>query len=639
MRNDPLLYVFRRDTIAPSAYDTVLFGVFRAPYAPDVACILVLIGLVTAVACAGVARRRAGGWLWAAYAATGVAFTALTFLVSDPWDEVFINLRHSDYLAEYGSFSFQRHQPVEGIVDFLPYFVLGLLHKLGAPLFDSSLLMSLAGGLACLGAMVSLQRAVGMPDHTRALACAGLSLLPPLAYNAGQGFATTLLAAAALWSAQLLFFAERPRLGFCLLATIPLIRLEGALFVALFWGLWAGQQLLQDKQHRVQRLGRALLIGVALAVPTLLLTTYRLLHYGSAVPAPVRYKSTLGSLYYFQIGLENLQLDLIGGGALGFIVVCAVSFGLLFGGSRASLDSVSASKARLLMLLTGAFLVYVLPYYVSGGDWFPHYWGRYMLPFTVFSAATAVALSWLASTQGTPRRKQLAAASAALVLLGYLLPVLMPSSADYYSPLAQLWRHIDKEAPGRGDLRVQRLSQVGLHLGATTRPDDVIASSELATVMFHAKRDALDLLGVTNEAIIAEPLVERPLPFAQPVVHRRKTPDLIARARPAIVFPYDFYVDGMRVAPQLDDSDERVTQRTHTELVVWHEHMTFRGMRPQRLFELGYTVLVAIQRDFAAMYFVSKDALQPHLRRLKQQGFVQTLPPPTEAAVHAAAAP
>lgn len=638
MPSKPLLYVFRRDSIAASAYDTVLFGVFRAEHAPDIARIVLVTAWLAAVAFAVVARRRASGWLAASYVATCVAFTALTFLVSDPWDELFINLRHSDYLAEYGSFSFHRAKPVEGIIDFLPYFALGLVHKLGAPLFDSSLVMSLVAGLACLGAMVSLQRAVGLPGYARALACAGFSLVPPLAYNAGQGFATTVFTAATLWSAYLLFVAKRQRLGLGLLAIIPLIRLEGALLVGLFWALWAAQQLLQDRKRRSRLVVEALLVGVAVALPTFLLSAYRFLHYGSVVPAPVRYKSSLGSWFYFKIGVDNLQLDLIGGGTLGFILVGGISFGLLFGGSRDTVDATLASKARLLLLLTSGFLVFVLPYYVSGGDWFPHYWGRYMLPLTACSAAAAVALAWLAITHGTRHTAQLTAACAALAVLAYLVPTQLPRSAEYYSPLVQLWHHLADGQPGRGGRRVHRLSQVGLHLGASTRPEDVIASSEIATVMFHAKREALDLLGVTNEAIIRQPLVEESA-IAPPVVHRRQTPDLISAARPALVFPYDFYLDGARAAPRLDEPDMVVAQRTYTELEVWSRHMAFRGMQARHLFDLGYTLLVTVERDFAAMYFVSEEALPPHIHKLKELGFAQTLPPPSAFGERAALAP
>src|SRR5262249_8495141 len=100
----------------------------------------------------------------------------------------------------------------------------------------------------------------------------------------------------------------------------------------------------------------------------------------------------------------------------------------------------------------------------------------------------------------------------------------------------------------RTNHRIHYLSQVGYHFGTTSAPDEVIASSEVATIMYYAKRETLDLLGITNPEIIAAPLrtpahLLRRIPDSDELpylIFKRVNPGLVEKHEPAYVYTFDF---------------------------------------------------------------------------------------------------
>jgi hypothetical protein len=65
--------------------------------------------------------------------------------VSQGWDEFFLNLRHSFWLAHGQGYSANALSHIESTVDFIPFFSIGVLGALGLPMPELAILYSLAG--------------------------------------------------------------------------------------------------------------------------------------------------------------------------------------------------------------------------------------------------------------------------------------------------------------------------------------------------------------------------------------------------------------------------------------------------------------------------------------------------------------
>jgi hypothetical protein len=210
------------------------------------------------------------------------------FIFFQPWDELFVNLRHSLNFAEAGKFSFNQRQNLEATVDFLPYFLIGVMGKIGFPLMELALFQSIFGAILCLWAgraLLVAWKIRGMEIWAIPL----LALFPPLWFNAGQGFSTTIFSAAILWAIYFLFYSKTKWLGFLLVALIPLIRMEG---------IWASLLLLGWSQRKKP----TLLLPVLSLVPFVLLSIWRLDTFGSIIPLPIQFKNSFGNLFFLGVG-------------------------------------------------------------------------------------------------------------------------------------------------------------------------------------------------------------------------------------------------------------------------------------------------------------------------------------------------
>ena len=338
-------------------------------------------------------------------------FTLLVILLNHPVDETFVNLRHSMHLAENGSFSFNRFTPIEGIVDFLPFFALGILYKLGLPLVEMAFIQSWLSGLMVILASFQILRTFDLTPRVRSLISFCLCLFPALIFNSTTGFANTTLTACILWVAYFLFFSSRTKTGLVLASVIPLVRLEGALISVLFFlsYLWRARP-----PRKV-----ACLRGALCFVPLAALSLYRQVHFGSMVPICVRYKST-PTPFFLKIGLTRLLAELNSG--LGLYGIGAVALGLFL-----LRKSEKRGKLAPLVMVTALLLAFSIPYYLSGGDWFPIYWGRYLLPFSFFSffsGAIALSITW---QEGSAQARKVMLAAITL----FLIPQCFPSSSLY----------------------------------------------------------------------------------------------------------------------------------------------------------------------------------------------------------------
>lgn len=521
-------------------------------------------------------------------------FTLFVILLNHPVDETFVNLRHSMHLAEVGNFSFNRFTSIEGIVDFLPFFILGVLYKLGLPLVEMAFLQSWISGFLVILASFKILATFELNPKARSLISFFLCLFPALIFNSTTGFANTTLTAGIVWAAYFLFFSPKTKTGLLLIAVIPLIRLEGALISILFFiaHLW---------RERLTK--RALGLRAAWCfAPITALSIYRQVHFGSLVPICVRYKST-PTPFFLKIGLTRLLEELNSGLGLYGILAIALSLFLLRKNSR------KIGSLVPLIMVTLLLLAFSIPYYLSGGDWFPVYWGRYLLPFSFFSFFSGAVASSLAWIEGNSQTRKILL----VVFTSLLLPQFFPSSSLYVLG-NQAMR---SSFAGHGNERIQYLSKLGNHLRTTTEPRDVIASTEDATIMYFARREGMDLLGLLNSDLLGQPLVQmEPLPL----LHRKHKPELIAEKRPAIIWAPEFASGHLN--PSF--SNEALTRDMLRIERTYQEWSRFYFGGSTNLISLGYhPVLVVYPNRFFAMYYVSPLIWEEHLRKLKDQGFYE----------------
>ncbi len=589
------ILVFRTSEKISGLYDTLFGGIYRMDWLVRYEKIAALLSFAAAVSFLYIqfrSRKDCWGLLSRCFAVAG--FSLMVLLLNEPVDELFINLRHSLHFAQSGLFSFNQNTPIEGIVDFLPYFTIGCLARLGLPLPEMAFLQGFLGALLCLLALWRISSVLGLTATQRTLGFFILCASPTLMFNASIGFSSPIFSAAILWSIAFLFFQPyRTFWGLFLLSVIPLIRLEGALATAILFLFYVYQHQGTWAQKIRQSIGTALLI----VIPIILLSCYRIRTFGSAIPTPVIYKSAFGNPVFLKLGTANLAKDLFSGyGALATITVLWCLF--------LSRPQHITRQIQTLLTICAGLGVFILPYYLSGGDWFPPAWGRYLLPYTLLSTFAAICMVFLVSNAISHEKRRILYGGILLLLVPYLF---LSSGYPFLAENLRSWW------PGRGNFRIQQLSMVGRHLGNTTRPTDVIASSEVATVMYFANREALDLLGVTNPAIAAHPINSASL-------FRRHYPELVLKVMPQILYPGDFL------------STDLSEETTGPEIVadIKRLRLTYASMNerffggPQKLLCAGYRPIVVIfGNHFGAMYYVSAEAWPSHLASLLRAGFRQ----------------
>lgn len=586
------LAVFRTDLAAEGIYDSLFGGMYQISWIATFLKIAAYGSVFASILFLALRAKRDSSVL--GNLSTGfalLAFTAFSLLLNHPVDEVFISLRHSVHLRDVNLFSFNRLEAIEGIVDFLPYAVIGLLGKLGLPVVEMTFVQSLVGGVLVILAGARILRSVGVSGWKLNLGILVLSLLPTNIFNATIGFTANLFTAAILWSITYLFFEKKRTAGLWVLSLVPVIRLEGAFLVGLL--MLVDLKLHWQRSEWSLQLRRFAFASMGVLLPLLALESFRLHTYGSFLPLPIGYKASFGSVFFLKEGLRAFWNDLLSTYALAFMAL-----GVFL--SRAFPDS----SRRLMRTLLSALFIAVVPYYLSGGDWFPSYWARYLLPFATF--ATIFALAYGLRSLESVQRPRLAAAL--VILIGVYSYV--PSSFPKLVEQSRSWW------AGRGNFRIQQLSRLGNHLKRNTLPSDVIASSEVATVMFYAEREALDLLGVANPKFIGRPLIEKTL-------YRRRYPELIAEAKPEILYPGDFVATEIGYASSPAQVGKEI-KRLETMHAAWNEFF-IGGLNYVR--EVGYKpVLVVFGNNFSSLYFVSSSAYDRHVKTLKQNGFTADAP-------------
>ncbi len=578
--NESLL-IYKANFPIQGIYDTLGNGIFRherlIPYLKWLWVFVLAISLISLLL---QYKTKNSGWGKAVPYLGWLGFFLSCFLLNEPVDELFINLRHSIYWSRENFFSFNQLNAIEGIVDFLPYFLLGTLNKWGVPLVEAAFVMSALGGMAVILTLQSWTRCLPLSPFANRAWFLVFTLFPPLLFASGTGFSTTVFSACLLSSFYFLIIRKNVVLGPTLVALVPCIRLEGLWAIFLFCALWF-------RQETRLSLSKKLALFALCLTPLGVLSYFRWIQFGSFLPTPLGYKSSLGNVYFLKMGLINFFRD---GLSCYTWLFTLFSLGVLLTKRK---NLVPLEKITLLSPFV--FILFVIPYYLSGGDWFACYWGRYLLPLSLTALLTATVLM--------KHLKPLYLV--AMGLLAILPGLWVPMSAP------ELVKKISSWKAGRGSSRIQQLSQVGFHLKNTSSENQVVASSEVATIMFHADREALDFLGVANPEITNQPITGQTL-------FKKSNPSLLKKYLPSYLWVGDF----LGIDLNLSSTREKViaeVNRMHGTYEGWINY--FYGGTNQIL-SLGYRpIFVIYSNGFSTMYFVSPRAWPLHQRLLKEKGF------------------
>lgn len=623
----PAFSYFQSAATPAGFFDALFGGVFMVKGVPLAGQLVLLLCLPLMVLTAALVTqsptptaRRWNGILGVVY------FVTAAFFLMIPWDEMFVHLRHSRHFGEGHGFSFNRLEKIEGSADFLVYTTLGFLSGLGLPLEELNYLQGIVCGLwiAWTGSKI-IEAYCGA--KWRSAAWTFLCVFPPLLYNSASGFGTTAFVGALLSAIRALFFAKKPNLvvAAVFLFLIPLIRYEGVIFAVAL----AGAFILWKPVQRAWFL---------LAVPLTsfaLMGALRLFFFGTLLPIPVAYKNTGFHAFYTAVGLRNLLADLVAcDGWLALLTLAAILAITARRLPTSTLKLLQTSWSRSPWLPSiAAMSVSVVPYYISGGDWFPSYWGRYLLPWTLVVVLAAFALLISRWKKGVDKDSLWLAGGVALC--GIFLSLWPISSRwkfiDHVFSHRRTLAKIHEPTIGRGHYRIQHLAQLGTHLRETTPENFRIASSEVATIMYFANRETIDLLGVASPEIAKNPVREPPPIFRRfpdkselpHLIFKRNVPPILERRRPEILYTFDFmWRDMMPDLPLQEASREdliRALQRWELKLGGLIDAL-YGGLK--HLSEIGYHPIIVRGGDqFICLYWVSNEAFESHVKRLQDAGF------------------
>lgn len=461
----------------------------------------------------------------------------LSIRLSQGWDEFFINLRHAYMLLHHGVYSINAEQMVEASVDFLPLLATAALGSLGVDLIDAFLVTSLIGNVLAISFAYLIVKKLTDSTAWAIVAALAMGLHPNVILVGATGFSAVLFTGWMLAASYFYLFTDRRRLGTALLATLTLVRTEGVLFTALVFAyktLLCKPDQTNDQGNLITRITKAIPEGVALATPFVASCLVRWLVFGHAIPNPVTFKSTGMDTDYLSAGLGRFT-QLISSHDLHLLVFAILFFVCTsaFANRRKTFDARDRQPLKRLLGLVLVSFVFVLPYFIGGGDWFPQNWNRYGMPFGMFALLCFFVVVHRAFNIFPGKWLDLAVLGVVSItlMLGYT------SSTKFRSDnhIGETYRALPNPTNDKW-FRVDNLSSLGKFLDQVLPPDAVVASPEEATIMYFSNREMLGLLGVSNPDMATMPL--QPLAPGD-ILHRRRSHVSVHKSRPDVIALYE----------------------------------------------------------------------------------------------------
>lgn len=606
------VYVASQPLPIPKPFDALFGGAMRAIQTGDM--LPVFLTLLCAIGALILLQSRLPFRLWrlSSFALIAVLSILMSLKLSEGWDELFMNLRHSYVLRDTGHFSYNVRTVAEGTVDFLPFFIVGLLGKVSLPLVESIIVLMLLGNVILIATSWHLAMRLTQQPMASMWFAAGVAMFPCVVFVGATGFGAVLFSSLILLGIYLLLFAE-PRAewtGLAVLSLLTLVRVEGAAFAALMWAclylVLPARQLLDGRTRRAQSV-KAFTRGLVVIAPFVLSAVIRKIVFGYALPNPVTFKNTAMSLPYFLGGMWQLILLTHLFRLHAMFALAVVPFVYCYRHQLLDLRIVSA--------LVTTFLFCAI-YFIGGGDWFPFTWNRYLMPVTLLTVLTFWCVCQVFFSRLSHHRIAVRSVlPAALVACVFLSPggVFGMLRADL-SASSYRWRRIDA------------LGVFGRFLKATTPEHTVIASSEVATTMFFAERDLLDLLGVASPEVAHAPL--QPL-FPYDLTSRRRLPGLIDSQRPGIVCFFEMSkLESLDIASR---TDTQIRKEILERFTLFQFSQVYRGLTPMdlayyragpltHLEDLGYHYVI-LSTPASVFYYLVHDSIYDSHRKLIAEKF------------------
>ena len=559
---------------------------------------------------------------WSAGMALGLIST-LSILVSirlsEGWDEFFLNLRHAYMLLHNGVYSINAKSMVEASVDLIPLLLTALLGWFGIELADAFIFISLLGNISVV--MFSYLLVLKLnKDRTWALIAAFLiGLYPNVVWVGASGFSAVLFCGWILAAIYFSIFTDRRLIGLIILSTLTLVRTEGVLFAALLMAYLYVFKPLSD----IVRTGiwksavkRALLDGAIVASPFVCSLTIRKVFFGYAIPNPITFKNTSFDSSFFANGIERFT-QMISNHDLHLMVVLTAF--LLFSNFIAWKKDTKLEAWRIeirkLIALNIVIFLFILPYYMGGGDWFSVRWNRYGLPFNLILNLTFVVLLYGAFFIGLKRW----VSGAGLLVFGFAIIVGYQKSAQFrqdnfiYSTLPTVIHPFG----GRWQ-RVDNLASLGQFLGNVLPADAVVSSPEEATIMYFSKREMLGLLGVSNPEMTSMPF--QPLNPGD-ILHRRRGYASVFKSRPDVIALWDPVVVGdFGYNSSLDEKIKNVLQNEMFNSgmvnVAYYRIGSFSALE-----KMGYRHVSISYSDRIFSLFIGERVYEDFVKNIQAKGF------------------
>lgn len=555
-------------------------------------------------------------WLTVGYLTlASVLSLLLTYRVSYGWDEFFVNLRHAWVLLEFGTYSINPGEVIEASVDFLPLIATAFMGLFGVPLPDGLLIMSGLGNVLVTVFGFLIAKSLTGSRSFALLVAVVMGCYPNIVWIGGTGFTAGTLTGAMVAAAYLLLFSDRRYIGLVILSLLTLIRTEGVLFAALLMSYTHVLAPRIDANESWQEsIRRALIEGTLVASPFLVSVVIRWTTYGELVPTPITFKNTMGDISYAQHGIARFfetisvhDLHLL------FIVVLTLACFLLFSHPKRSRPARNTRHALALSMIS---VLFILPYFSGGGDWFPTSWNRYGQVANVMTLLMALCLFYNAARDLTGKHPGVTQkAFTVICLLAFVTVYVQETRYRPKSMYRVTYDHL-KEPYEHFWTRVDQLAGLGMFLKEVLPEDAVVASPEEATIMYYSEHQMMGLLGISNPSIATRDI--QPM-HPGSVVHRKRGHAAVFDFRPDIIaIKEPFWFGEHKTWQQIEHSIKSEMLSPLNTNVGYISLGSFEALRV-----MGYQY-IAVAFDDRVYAFFAHESIRDELKRnLGGNGFQQ----------------
>jgi hypothetical protein len=558
-----------------------------------------------------------GAW---AVLSVGMLFlfsAGLTFKLLEGWDELFIHVKHAESVALTSRYSYNLGLLQEASGEFLPLFLAGMLAKLGLPVTETLLACGLIGSLWLLVVGWCVFSRITESPPATLIYCSGLAVFPAVVLSSMSGFFSTLFSAALFNVFYLVWLspsASARRHGLVLLSLLTLFRVEGIVFAFIIWLLvfvFARAASIVRPAERLKVIVEAIREGGIICIPFFLACLGRVIFFGHPLPPPAAMKAAQGDPAYLEVGWNYLKM---------VRYAFNVDEILLLTVPLAAYLAWRHKILRVLLLGFGVFSFFSVPYVLGGGDWFPPSWARYFMPWVL-----SVYILWWGTLSVAVHRwtrgPRLSQPILALVLVAspYVAGRSLSDPGHGRSAFHDI-RRLSAEKQVRWE-RIDRLGLLGRFLDFTIPLNARIASPEEATIMYHAKRDAIDLSGFASPEIAYSS--RQPLSPGDRM-HRKRNPVVLLKYKPEVIAfwePGHIQRESFRFASQREAFETlvnifRMAGFRQEQIDVSY----YRAGSYKYLEKLGYNLFITGTPNSVFFYWVHQSAIAHHIKRLERLG-------------------